>query len=115
RRDEGVRRPPARLKLVARQAGALVFVVARQGGVSEAEAREAIAHGGVFLRGKRMREPEVEVGAGDRIEVALRRPPPLELSRERVLHLDPLLLAVDKPPGVSAQEDLEGGIALPGC
>jgi 23S rRNA pseudouridine1911/1915/1917 synthase len=53
------------------------------------------------------------VRPGDRVEVTLRHQEAEPLSPERVLHLDALVLAVDKPSGVSAQEDLAGGPALP--
>ena len=52
--------------------------------------------------------------AGDRVEVRLRTPqPPAPLGRERILHLDEQVVAIDKPAGVSAQEDRAGGDALP--
>lgn len=88
------------------------MIVAR-GGVSEEVARAAIARGACFLRGKRVKEAEAPVRAGDRVEVSLAEPAAVTLGRERLLHLDALLVAVDKPAGVSAQEDLAGGPALP--
>ena len=109
-----MKRAPTKLKLVAGAAEPLVAFIARRGGISEEEAKAAVERGGAFLRGRRVREPLAEVRKGDRVEVTLR--PPQEqprLARERVLHLDPDLLAVDKPAGVSAQEDLAGGPALP--
>jgi len=53
------------------------------------------------------------VRPGDKIEVTLRHEESQPLGRERLLHLDAFLLAVDKPAGVSAQDDLAGGPALP--
>ncbi|MGZ6143603.1 MAG: RluA family pseudouridine synthase [Myxococcales bacterium] len=50
---------------------------------------------------------------GDKVDVALHAPLAAALTRERVLHLDDHVLAIDKPAGVSAQEDLAGGPALP--
>lgn len=50
---------------------------------------------------------------GDRVEVTLRHEEATPLSRDRLLHLDALVIAVNKPAGVSAQEDLAGGPALP--
>lgn len=88
-------------------------MIAERGGITEAEARAAVARGGAFLRGRRVRDPEAQVRPGDRVEVTLRHEEAGPLSRERVLHLDALVLAVDKPAGVSAQEDLAGGPALP--
>ncbi len=107
-------RAPTKLKLIAGAPDTLVPFIARRGGISEAEAQAAVERGGAFLRGRRVREPLAEVRKGDRVEVTL-RPPGEEprLARERVLLLDPDLLAVDKPAGVSAQEDLAGGPALP--
>ncbi|HWE24027.1 MAG TPA: RNA pseudouridine synthase, partial [Myxococcales bacterium] len=64
-----------------------------------------------FLRGRRVRDPDTPVESGDRVEVDLREPPRAELPR--VLHLDPLVIAVDKPAGVLAQEGRGGGPALP--
>src|SRR6266850_316728 len=56
-------------------------------------------------------EPLVQ--PGDRVEVTLNTLEVPALERERILHLDALVLAVDKPAGVVAQEDLAGGPALP--
>ena len=81
--------------------------------MSDEIARVAIARGGCFLRGKRVKDPDAAVRAGDRIDVTLAEPAAVGLGRERLLHLDALLIAVDKPAGVSAQEDLAGGPALP--
>jgi 23S rRNA pseudouridine1911/1915/1917 synthase len=86
------------------------FVRAR-GGVTEEVAREAIARGAAFLRGRRTREPDATVQPGDKVEIDLREPERPQLPR--LLHLDPLLLAVDKPAGVLAQEGRAGGPALP--
>ena len=85
----------------------------RQGGISEELAKAAIVRGGAFVGGKRIRSPEALVRAGDRVEVTLRAPGVPALTRDRVLHLDELVLAIDKPPGIAAQEDLAGGPALP--
>ena len=85
----------------------------RRGGIAEATAQAAIARGGAFVRGRRVREPAAAVRAGDRVEVTLRAPGVAALTRDRLLHLDELVLAVDKPAGVAAQEDLAGGPALP--
>jgi 23S rRNA pseudouridine1911/1915/1917 synthase len=54
------------------------------------------------------------VRSGDRVELALRsaRAPPI--GKDRVLHLDAEVVAIDKPAGVAAQEDLAGGDTLPG-
>jgi 23S rRNA pseudouridine1911/1915/1917 synthase len=76
-------------------------------------ARDAIERGGAFLRGRRERNLQAKVTSGDRVEVSLRAPDTTALQRECILHLDELVLAVDKPAGVSAQEDLAGGPALP--
>jgi len=100
-----------KLRLIAEGAGPLVRVLVERGGISEGLARAVIARGAVFLRGKRVRDAGAAVRAGDRIEAALEEPkaaPPVA-----VLHLDAEVIAVDKPAGVSAQEDLAGGPALP--
>jgi 23S rRNA pseudouridine1911/1915/1917 synthase len=92
----------------------LAAFVARRGGVPQADALAAIQRGGAFLRGKRVRDPQAKVGKGDTVEVQLRAAAEVALGREGLLHLDALVVAVDKPAGVSAQEDLAGGPALPG-
>lgn len=107
------RRPPSRLRLVADSDETLLGFVVRGGGISEDLARAAIARGGAFVRGRRVRDANAAVRAGDRVEVALRAPEAPALTRDRVLHLDDLVLAVDKPAGIAAQEDLAGGPALP--
>jgi 23S rRNA pseudouridine1911/1915/1917 synthase len=107
-------RPPSRLRLLAAETDAgeslLRFTVLR-GGVPEELARAAIRRGAAFVAGRRVRDPECEVRSGDRVEVDLREPPPPELPA--LLHLDPLVIAVDKPAGVLAQEGRAGGPALP--
>ena len=85
----------------------------RRGGIAQGPAEAAIRRGGAFVGGRRVREPEAPVRAGDRVELALRAPAAVELARDRILHLDELVMAVDKPAGVAAQEDLAGGPALP--
>ena len=111
------RPPPSRLKLSARRGDAglplVAFLVAR-GGISEADARAAVLRGGAFLCGRRERDPQAKVAEGDLVEVQLRAPgPPARLGRERILHLDDQVVAIDKPSGVTAQEDRAGGDALP--
>ncbi|MGZ6125835.1 MAG: RluA family pseudouridine synthase [Myxococcales bacterium] len=101
------------MRLIADGDGPLIAFLVRRGGVSEDLARAAIARGGAFVRGRRVREPATRIRAGDRVEVALAPPEDVRLTRERILHLDDLVLAVDKPAGVAAQEDLAGGRALP--
>jgi 23S rRNA pseudouridine1911/1915/1917 synthase len=68
--------------------------------------------------GRRERDPAAAIRAGARIEVVLKErgvapeaPAPLEA--HRVLHVDDLVVAVDKPAGVLAQEGRAGGRALP--
>lgn len=88
-------------------------MVALQGGVSEEAALGAIERGAAFLRGRRVRDPRAPVAIGDKVAVSLQAPPELKLERARLLHLDALVVAVDKPAGVPAQEDLAGSTALP--
>jgi len=109
----GLKRPPARLRLLADREEPLLGFLVRRGGVSEELARAAIARGGAFVRGKRVRAPAIELHAGDRVELALQARGVSPLGRERVLHIDDQVLAVDKPAGVAAQQDLAGGPALP--
>ncbi len=107
------RRLPSRLRLVAERDEPLVQLLIRRGSISQELARAATARGGAFVRGRRVRDPEFLVRPGDRVEVALYTPEVPALERERILHLDEMVLAVDKPAGVAAQEDLAGGPALP--
>src|SRR6266404_5034958 len=107
------RRLPSRLRLVAERDEPLVQLLIRRGSISQELARAATARGGAFVRGRRVRDPEFLVRPGDRVEVALYAPEVPALERERILHLDELVLAVDKPAGVAAQQDLAGGPALP--
>jgi 23S rRNA pseudouridine1911/1915/1917 synthase len=107
------RRLPSRLRLVAESDATLLGFVVRSGGISEDLARAAIARGGAFVRGRRVRDADAAVRRGDRVDVTLRAPDAPALTRDRVLHLDDLVLAVDKPAGIAAQEGLAGGPALP--
>ena len=107
-------RPPSRLRLVAGEADAgepLLRFAAVRGGIPEDAARAAILRGGAFVGGRRVRDPLREVHSGDRVDIDLREPVPVDLPR--LIHLDPLVLAVDKPAGVLAQEGRGGGPALP--
>jgi 23S rRNA pseudouridine1911/1915/1917 synthase len=108
------KRTPSRLKLVGDSAGEpLAEFVVRRGGVSREVALAAVSRGGAFLRGKRERDPEAVVRKGDKVEVSLEARASVALDRSRVLHLDEALLAIDKPAGIAAQEELAGGPALP--
>jgi 23S rRNA pseudouridine1911/1915/1917 synthase len=60
-----------------------------------------------------MKDLACAVRAGDRVELALRTSRASPIGKERILHLDGEVLAVDKPAGVTAQEDLAGGDTLP--
>lgn len=89
----------------------------RRGGISLEDARAAIERGGVFAGGKREKDPRAIVRAGALVEAALRErggapAAPAPLGAERILFLDPHLLAVDKPAGVLAQEGRAGGPSL---
>ena len=110
-------RQPGRLRLQAgpADAGTLLAFVCGRGGVSEEAVLGAVARGAAFLRGKREKDAQALVAPGDRVEIVLTdaRESVAALERERVLHLDARVLAVDKPAGVSAQEDRGGGAALP--
>ena len=101
------------MRLVADGEGPLLPFVARRAGVTEELAKAAIERGGAFLRGRRERDPEARIRKGDRVEVSLRAEPKTALGRDRLLYLDEWVVAIDKPEGVAAQEDLEGGAALP--
>jgi 23S rRNA pseudouridine1911/1915/1917 synthase len=107
------RRPPSRLRLTGEGDEPLLRFLVRRGGISDELARAAISRGGAFVRGHRVRDPDLRIRAGDRVEMTLHHSQAPPLTRERILYLDPLVLAVDKPAGVAAQEDLAGGPALP--
>jgi 23S rRNA pseudouridine1911/1915/1917 synthase len=103
------------LAATAADAGLLfsAFIAAR-GGISEDDARAAIERGGAFLRGRRERHPSAQIRTGDLVEVSLRPPEAAPaLGREHILHLDGNVIAINKPAFVSAQEDRQGGDALP--
>jgi 23S rRNA pseudouridine1911/1915/1917 synthase len=101
------------LRLFADRDEPLLGFVVRRGAIAEETAREAIARGGAFVQGKRVRDPGRALRSGDRVELRLRAERAAPLSQKQLLHLDPLIVAVDKPAGVAAQEDLSGGDALP--
>ena len=111
--SRGLKRLPSRLRLVADANEPLLQLVVRRGGIPEELARKAIAGGGAFVRGTRVRDAGVSLRAGDRVELSLQQAEAPQLSRDRVIHLDEAVLALDKPAGVSSQEDLAGGVALP--
>jgi 23S rRNA pseudouridine1911/1915/1917 synthase len=111
-----VKRRPSKLKLVAdAPEEALAAFIVRRGGVELALATVAVARGGAFLRGQREKDPQALVRAGDKVDVSfpLEEAAPAALEKFRLLHLDADVIAVDKPAGVAAQEELAGGPALP--
>lgn len=108
-----MRRPPDRLRLQADRDEPLGQLLQRQGGIAPELAQAAVERGSVFLRGQREKRLDAPVHKGDRIEATLRAAPALSLSRDCILHLDELILAVDKPAGVAAQDDLAGAPSLP--
>ena len=110
------RRPPSRLRLFAtpRDAGTpLDRFVAERGGIDLEEARAAVARGGAFVSGKRVREAQFTLRGGETVEVSLRPDAAgVALEDARVLLLDRQVLGIDKPAGVLAQEGRAGGPAL---
>jgi 23S rRNA pseudouridine1911/1915/1917 synthase len=108
-------RKPSRLKLVAElPSETLLAFIVRRGGVEEALASHAVLRGGAFLRGSREKHPQAEVRAGDRVDVSFpEAAAAVSLDKSRLLFLDAELIAVDKPAGIAAQEELVGGPALP--
>jgi 23S rRNA pseudouridine1911/1915/1917 synthase len=113
RRPVRSRRPPSRLRLRADADGALLDFLVRKGAIPEDLARSVIQRGGAFVGRNRVRDPLAKIRAGDPVEVTLVAPPIAPLGKERILHLDDLVVALDKPAGIAAQEDLAGGPALP--
>src|SRR5450432_4204766 len=111
-----MKRKPSRLKLVAeRPDETLLAFIVRRGGVEAALATHAIVRGGAFLRGSREKDPQAPVQAGDKVDVSFPESAaaPQALERARLLFLDADVMAVDKPAGIAAQEELVGGPALP--
>jgi 23S rRNA pseudouridine1911/1915/1917 synthase len=111
------RRPPSRLRLFAepQDAGvALDRFVAVRGGIPLVQAQAAIARGGAFVSGRRVRDAGFALRAGEIVEISVRPDPPLpSLGAERLLLLDEHVVGVDKPPGVLSQEGRAGGPSLP--
>ncbi|HEY2030989.1 MAG TPA: pseudouridine synthase, partial [Myxococcales bacterium] len=69
--------------------------------------------GGAFIGGRRERDLQAVVPRGARVEVSLEAPSVVGLDRSRLLLLTDSLIAIDKPAGIAAQEELAGGPALP--
>jgi len=80
--------------------------------LSRNAARALISAGGVFLAGKRVRVASRQVRPGQVVQITLSeggRLAPKQtrpIDPRRVLHVDPHLIAVDKPAGVPAQATL---------
>lgn len=73
-----------------------------------AEAKRLCQRGKVRVNGEAVTDPGHRVPAGSEVSVHPAGPgaaradsPVLHLTRERVLHIDPHLVVVDKPPGIS--------------
>ncbi len=115
------RRLPARLRLTAEVAdagAALAQFISRRGDLPMPDARAAVERGAAFVDGKRVRDPLHLLRARALVEVVLRErgqapAAPEPIGRERILHQDEQVVAVDKPDGVLAQEGRAGGQALP--
>jgi 23S rRNA pseudouridine1911/1915/1917 synthase len=108
-------RRPSRLKLIAGSGAreTLLELLVEKGGVEEELARAAITRGGAFVAGRRERDPTALLRAGEKVEVSFAAAEAAALDRARILHLDETILAIDKPAGVAAQEELSGGPSLP--
>jgi 23S rRNA pseudouridine1911/1915/1917 synthase len=113
------RRPPSRLRLFSKPGDAgipLDRFVAEHGGIPLDAARAAIARGGAFVSGKRVREGSALLHGGETVEVSLRADPAAlalpVLEDTRVLRCDDQVLGLDKPAGVLAQEGRAGGPSL---
>ncbi len=101
-----------------RAAGPLAPSVAAGLGCPLDEARILVERGAVYVRGRRQRDPTAAVPADSPVLVVLEEagrsstaaadaPAPL-----RVLHEDPDVLAVEKPPGLAAQPTPGGVLSL---
>ena len=110
-----MKRKPSRLKLVAElPSETLLAFIVRRGGVEEATASHAVLRGGAFLRGSREKDPQAQVFAGDKVDVSFpETAAAISLDKSRLLFMDADVIAVDKPAGIAAQEELVGGPALP--
>ncbi|MGZ6163908.1 MAG: RluA family pseudouridine synthase [Myxococcaceae bacterium] len=82
------------------------------------EARTLVARGAVYVRGRRHQEATLAVSAGSPVLVVLEErgrastAPEPPLPPLRVLHEDPDVLVVDKPPGLPAQPTPGGSRSL---
>jgi 23S rRNA pseudouridine1911/1915/1917 synthase len=65
------------------------------------------------VAGRRERDPLAVVPRGARVEISLEVSPVAALDPSRLLLLTDSLIAIDKPAGIAAQEELAGGPALP--
>ena len=102
------------------ESGSLAGLLAArlEGGPSEASA--LVRRGAVYVRGRRVTDPDRPLQPGDRVLVVLEEgqgsmlAPAPELPPLRVLHRDRSLLAVDKPAGLPAQPTPGGATNLLG-
>ena len=95
------------LEVSAAEAGLRLdkFLAARSG-LARGACRRAIAEGGVWFRGERLRRLSRPVRAGEAYELAVDTRPPAEAREPQVLFEDGWLAALDKPPGLPSQGTL---------
>lgn len=95
---------PVRFRVVESEDGTMLshLLARRLPGVSQGDAKALVRGGAVYVGHLRVRLPTLRVTTGERVTVypeALRKQElPLELVR--IVHRDPELVVLDKPPGV---------------
>ncbi len=101
----------------AEQGMLLTHVLARRmPNTSVQTAQELVRAGGVYIGRTRIRVPTVRVAAGERLTVhcSALAVSPLSIEQVKLLHRDPYLVIVDKPPGVpvtATRESARGSLA----
>jgi 23S rRNA pseudouridine1911/1915/1917 synthase len=115
-----IKRPPSKLALRVEKTDremTLAQFLSQRGGISLEDAREAVERGGAYVKGKRVENSDRPVRTGEEIELHLlergEKPKAIKLSKASLLHIDPQVIAIDKPAGVLAQDGLAGGPDLP--
>jgi 23S rRNA pseudouridine1911/1915/1917 synthase len=81
------------------------FLAARSG-LSRGACRRAIAEGGVWIGGRRVRQLSLSVQKGRVIEIAVEDRPMADFAEPRVIFEDASLLVLDKPAGLPSQGTL---------
>ena len=89
------------------------FIRQRSGVLSRIRARDLLAAGGITVNGRRVKIASRTLRTGDRVEIfrlpdERRSGPPPGMEPFRVVHEDPVVIVVDKAPGVLVQPTPQG-------